>query len=270
MTAPIRLPHSDPDHPLREASAYLHDELSPEERVAFEAHLSGCDRCPEALAVGRKLLPIARGLLADEPALKTGQAYAALLKSAQAKLSGEAAAPPKGRATWPKRRSWRPYWPWLVAGSAIAAGLLVLARPPPAVELERVPPKTSGILFAPPKDIPPEVSVTATVTKDVATVRVARLPDDRYVAIAAYDARGGVWLAQAGERPDPRCTPRCGPFELRVKLDRLPPGSATLMALVSPTPMPTPSLYRLLTIDVPLPGQEPLAPRAIGEARISH
>ena len=39
-----------------EAAAYLADELSPEERLAFEAHLAGCAACRDRVARTRQVL----------------------------------------------------------------------------------------------------------------------------------------------------------------------------------------------------------------------
>ncbi len=244
MTADApRLPHSDPEHPLREAADYLGRALSPAEKAAFEAHLPGCERCREAVRVGRAAFPVVERLIEQPelPPMKTGAEYFAMYEATRRRLERE------GRI--PKRQS-RP-WLWLVGGAgglalAAAAVVLWLVGPSvPVVEPVLVARAESGQHggeeLAPKPTVGPVrkgnlVPVTAKLEGERLDVEVTRDVHDLYAAVGLEDARGGIWLAHSGEEKT-QCGKDCGHFRLRVKLDRLPQGPFLLVVALGPKPM---------------------------------
>ena len=50
-------------------AAYLDDELAPEERAAFETHLSACPDCVDYLATYRETIHLGKQAFAAEPEL---------------------------------------------------------------------------------------------------------------------------------------------------------------------------------------------------------
>jgi hypothetical protein len=242
MADPIRNPHSDPAHPLREASAHLHGELTPEEEAAFQAHLPTCDQCQNALRVGEALLPLASKLLAEEPPLRSGAEYMKMLAEARAKNAAEDEAKAQKLRSFPAKRGWKPYLPWLVGGMAIAAALLVLLRPGVSFELQQLPGKAHVIELAPPgpdSHPPPEapdLPFEATLEGTTLHVRIPRESDDHYVAAALLDSKRGLWLLRRGDERD-RCLFGCGPIDASVEVTSLPPGPIEVYVMVSPTPL---------------------------------
>ncbi len=75
--------HSDPKRPLKEVTAYLHDELDPETQAAFEAHLESCETCQRHVTIGRKLFPIVNAVIAQDPVLRSPQEYLELWEAAK-------------------------------------------------------------------------------------------------------------------------------------------------------------------------------------------
>lgn len=265
MVDVVRLPHSNPEEPLREAVAYLHGELNAEERTAFEAHLPSCERCREAVAVGRELFPAVDRLLAESMPVRKPADYLALFAAAEAKVAAEARAeaPAPRERPAPRRRAMA--WAWGALGAAAAAGaaaFLVLRPPPPHAEVALVEPariRTVELAPAPPGTSPPPLPVPlpvdARVTGTTLSIGAPRLPADRYTTVILVDAKGATWLVQDAEKPDPTCAPRCGPLHLRVDLAPLPPG---------------PIRVRVALGDAPKNAGPPLVEvRAMGEARIT-
>jgi anti-sigma factor RsiW len=75
--------HSDPKRPLKEVTAYLHDELDPETRAAFEEHLESCESCQRHVTVGRKLFPIVNAVIAQDRVLRRPEEYLELWEQAK-------------------------------------------------------------------------------------------------------------------------------------------------------------------------------------------
>jgi anti-sigma factor RsiW len=91
--------HSDPKRPLKEVTAYLHDELDPPTKAAFEEHLKSCDTCQHSVKVGRKIFPIVNAMLAGDPVPRRPEEYIRLWEEAKQraaeKKSREALKPKK-------------------------------------------------------------------------------------------------------------------------------------------------------------------------------
>ncbi len=244
MTADApRLPHSDPEHPLREAADYLGGALSPEEKAAFEAHLPGCERCREALRVGRAAFPVAERLIAQPelPPMKTGAEYFAMYEAARRRLEREGRIPKA-----PSR-----LWPWLLGGAgslALAAAAVVLLLMGPAVPV--VEPvlvaradhgQHGGEELAPRPTVRPLVKgnlvpVTAKREGETLDLEVTRDAKDLYAAVGLEDVHGDVWLAHSGEE-ETQCGKDCSHLRLRVKLDRFPKGPFLLVVALGPRPI---------------------------------
>jgi hypothetical protein len=234
MAEPIRTPHSDPEHPLREASAHLHGELTAEEEAAFQAHLPTCDQCQKAIRVGEALLPLASKLLQEEPPLKTGGEYMKLLAEARAKNAAEDEAKASRLRSFPARRGWRPYLPWLVGGAAIAAALLVILQPGDPFELRQLPGQARVVKLAPGLRPPeaPELPFEATLEGNRLRIHIPRQPDDHYVAAALIDSKRGMWLLRHGDDRD-RCFFGCRDVDASVDVTSLPPGPFQVYVMVS-------------------------------------
>jgi hypothetical protein len=253
MADPVRLPHSDPERPLREAAAYLHDELTPEEKAAFEAHLPTCADCQESIRVGRFVFPRVYELLAADRRPRSDADLLALLDQAQGEVDAEkhTEAPRPQPAPVPTRRPWTFVIPWLVGGLALAAALLVLlsrpGTPEPKLLAEKAhmepPPERRDSAPAPPDTEPP---FDAELRGGKIHVHVPREPDDRYVGLALVDAESGVWLLR---RSDSRelCLFGCDALDVDLDVTRLPPGTILVYVLVAPRPIPEAELERWVT-----------------------
>jgi hypothetical protein len=244
MTDPIRQPHSDPERPLREVTAYLHDELSPEEKAAFEAHLPTCADCQDSVRIGKLVFPRFYELLAADRRPRTNADLLAMLDEAQGKLDAEKRAEAAAARQWPARRRWAPVLPWLVAGAAIAAALLVLLRPAGVIVPQLLPGKARVVSSAPidPNHPPPprlqipDAPFEATLQGNKLHVRVPRQTDDRYVAAALVDSKRGMWLVRRGDDRD-RCLFGCHTVEAELDVTMLPPGPFQIYLMVSPNPI---------------------------------
>jgi tetratricopeptide (TPR) repeat protein len=128
------------DDPCERLDAYLDDELSPDERLAFEAHMASCDPCvdelPRRLALMSVLDDAAELAAATDAATKSGGPRLALVPGGSQTIpvtTGEPTgrvsdAPPAIRL--PSRR--RPRWiaAGLVGAIAAAAALVIVIIPP--------------------------------------------------------------------------------------------------------------------------------------------
>ncbi len=93
---------------MREVTAYLHGELAPEAKEAFDAQLSGFADCQESLSVGRQVSPAFDELLAADRRPRMAFDAMALLDAAKAELDAEARADAAQKRAWPARRAWAP------------------------------------------------------------------------------------------------------------------------------------------------------------------
>ena len=75
--------HSDPKRPLKDVTAYLHDEFDPPTKRAFEEHLQSCDTCRRSVTIGRKLFPIVNAMLAEDPVPRRPEEYLRLWEEAK-------------------------------------------------------------------------------------------------------------------------------------------------------------------------------------------
>ncbi len=258
MAETARLPH-DPERPLREVTAYLHGELAPEAKAAFEAHLSGCADCQESLSVGRLVFPAFDALLAADRRPRTAVDAMALLDAAQAELDAEARAEAAQKRAWPARRAWAPRLPWLATAAAgamaAAAALLLFLRTPGAELVEPVATKLVARLeLAAPFANPappwrPELQARVTLEKGKLEISSPREAGDRYVAVALADRDGRLWIVRRGQNPDPTCKPGCGALSLRVDASKLPPGGVRVLLAVSPEPVSPADLERWISVD---------------------
>ena len=289
MAEPLRLPHSDPERPLREATAYLHGELSPEETASFEAHLPGCDDCRQSLQVGRLVFPKLYELLAADRRPRTAVDALALLDEAQAKLDSEKRAEAAGARRWAGRRSWAPRaLPWLLSSAAAAALVAVIALQggegakglvEPALLAATSPHRRE---FAPPQpDMPPPppipaLAVAARIERPpgwlfwrhpTLTIEASREAEDRYVAIGLIDGRGQGWQAVSGAKPDPSCVKGCGPLRLRVDLKKLPEGAIDVVVEVGPESIDDSNFAEGLASALASPAESQLDERAAGAVR---
>ncbi len=247
MADEVRLPHSDPERPLREVTAYLHGELPAEEKAAFEAHLPGCADCRESVRLGRLVFPKVDELLAEDRRPRKAMDALALFEEAQAKVEAEEGAEAAARRERPARWSWAPLFPWLAAAAgaavAAAAALLIFLRPPPVPvpELTALVASGSSVESAPtlPGEQPPPrpAAVSVSLEEGQLVLRAPREKGDRYLALALRDARDRVWRVRRGEVPDPGCAKGCGPLDLRVDVAKLPAGRIHVLLAVSPRPI---------------------------------
>lgn len=242
----VRLPHSDPEEPLREAVAYLYSELGTDERAAFEAHLPTCERCQKAVLLGRKLFPAVDRLLAEAMPVRAPKDYLALLAAAEAKVDAEERARVAARA-WPSRRRFAPRRPWLVAGAALAvaaAALLLFNSFAPLLEPAPVP--TREREFAPRRPggdpIPPpaELAVSAELHGQALALTAARQPGDLHAAVLLVDSKRRVWRVQPPASPALACAGPCGAIRLRIDLAPLPQGPVTAVVVAGPEPLDEP------------------------------
>ncbi len=296
MDSALRLPHSDPEHPLREAADYLWNDLSSEEKSAFEAHLSGCDRCAKAVALGRRALPVVEQLLREELPHQ-GADHFARFEAARAKLAAEGKI--EKPAPWLVRR-----WGLLLAGfgalaAAAAAWLVFFASPAqlmvptraeplshpgkelaaPSVEDHHRPGEVSapevdhGHPAAPlpvPPPAPADVAVSVRVERPflrrpALVVEAPRAVDDRYAAVLLVDSSNGLWWIRSGQWPDTACAEHCGPLKLRVSLEGLPAGPIAVLVLEGSKPIRDGSVKWFLE-DHPGPSLPRIGERAAGRA----
>lgn len=275
MAEALRLPHSDPAHPLSEAADYLWNELSPEEKAAFEKHLPTCDSCSKAVSLGRRALPVVEEILHEDLAHR-GVDPLAKLEAARRKLEGEGRLP-RSLPWW--RRRWQLTLAGLAALGAATAGLVVFLQP--AGELleptfvasvatplivERAP--VDPLHPLPPPVKPEALDVRAVVRHRGLSLDVQRGREDRYVAVSLIDGQRRLWRVRSGERPDASCGNGCAPLHLDVGLSKLPAGEVEVLVLVSGKPIENMSFDEGVEEDPahPLPS---LGERAVGQARVT-
>jgi hypothetical protein len=280
MAEPTRLPHSDPERPLREATAYLHGELTAAEKAAFEAHLPGCADCQDSLRVGGLVFPRFYALLAADRRPRSDDDLLALLDAAQGEVDAEKRAPVASPAPVrapiarprPERRRWAPVLPWLVGGFAIAAALLVLVRPQGTLEPELLGGKAEVVLGAPHQGgygpaVHNELALDTTLSGGKLELRAPREADDRYVAVALVDAGLNIWIVRRGDARDLRCLFGCGPLVFDVDVSRLQPGKIKVFVQVGSTPISEPVFEKWVTA---LGKHEPKEePRALGVREVA-
>jgi anti-sigma factor RsiW len=123
MTEETELTHTE------QAMAYYGEELSADEKFAFERHLEGCKECQELLADARRLLPAAEALLAFKPKYTVEEQVR--------RFDGMVAAEAHQRA----RRFQVAKWALAaVALVALTAGIYAMSRPPPLRQVISAPP----------------------------------------------------------------------------------------------------------------------------------
>lgn len=118
------------DHGDR-AMAYYGNDLSAEERVVFEAHLSACAECQALLATARAELPAAERFLSFKP-----------LQSADAQAARFEAMVAAGRVKQRRRKIW-----WRVGLALATAVILVLGVA--VYVVSHAPDDRGGPLYAP-------------------------------------------------------------------------------------------------------------------------
>jgi anti-sigma factor RsiW len=87
--------HADPKRPLKEVTAYLHDELDGPTKEAFEEHLKSCPKCQHSVTIGRKLFPIVNALMAEDRVPRKAEDYIRLWEEAKSRAEKKSREPKK-------------------------------------------------------------------------------------------------------------------------------------------------------------------------------
>ena len=124
------------DAPLthtEQAMAYYGNDLTPAEKVTFEAHLAGCAECQALLADAQRLLPRAEALLAATAAFKPKYTVEEQVRRFDQMVAAERVQ---------RRRRWRLATYALAVGVAVMVGIA-------ALNALRSPPRPAQTMYAP-------------------------------------------------------------------------------------------------------------------------